>query len=141
MQARPSRNLAIRPATGRIDRLVAMSCRLDVWLWSVRLFKTRSQATAACRGGHIRLNGNTVKPASQVKVGDLVTVRQPGWERKFEVTKLLTKRVGAKIAATAYVDHSPEKPAYLYAPVARRDPGAGRPTKKERRQIEKLRGY
>jgi len=114
--------------------------RLDVWLWSVRLFKTRTMATDAVRGGHVRVNGKPAKPAVQVKPGDLVTVRQPGWERKFEVRQLLTKRVGAKIAEEAYLDHSPERPAHLSAPVARRDRGAGRPTKRDRREIDRLRG-
>lgn len=114
--------------------------RLDVWLWSVRLFKTRSLATHACKGGHIRVNDNPVKPAQQLKVGDRVTWRQPGWTREFEVTRLLTKRVGAPVAVTCYVDRSPERPAHLSTPVARRDPGAGRPTKKDRRELDRLRG-
>lgn len=114
--------------------------RLDVWLWSVRLFKTRSAAQKAVSGGHVRLNDAPTKPAHVVVPGDLVTVRQPGWERKFEVTNVITKRVGAPIAVTCYIDHSPPKPSYLSAPTARRDPGAGRPTKKDRREIDKLRG-
>ncbi|MDO5682732.1 MAG: RNA-binding S4 domain-containing protein [Propionibacteriaceae bacterium] len=114
--------------------------RLDVWLWSVRLFKTRSLATDACKGGHIRVNDKPVKPAQQLKVGDRVTWRQPGWVREFEVTQLLTKRVGAPVAVTCYVDHSPERPAHLSAAVARRDRGAGRPTKKDRRALDRLRG-
>lgn len=114
--------------------------RLDVWLWSVRLFKTRTMATEAVRGGHIRVNGKPVKPALQLKVGDRVTVRQPGWERQFEVRKLIVKRVGAPVAAECYIDHSPERPAHLSAPVARRDRGAGRPTKRDRRAIDRLRG-
>ena len=115
--------------------------RIDVWLWSVRLFKTRSMATQAVKGGHIRYNGAPVKPSQQVSPGDIITVRRPGWDRRFEVLTLLNKRVGAKVAVTAYRDLSPAKPAWLSAPLARRDPGTGRPTKKERREIEKLRGY
>lgn len=114
--------------------------RLDVWLWSVRLFKTRSAANKAVSGGHVRLNGSPAKPAHSVQPGDVVTVREPGWERKFEVTQVITKRVGAPIAVTCYVDHSPPRPAYLSAPMARRDRGAGRPTKKDRRDIDRLRG-
>ena len=114
--------------------------RLDVWLWSVRLFKTRSLATSAGLGGHIRVNDKPVKPAQQVKIGDRVTWRQPGWTREFEVTQLITKRVGAPVAVQCYVDHSPERPAHLSAPVARRDRGAGRPTKKDRRALDRLRG-
>ncbi len=114
--------------------------RVDAWLWSVRLFKTRSQATEACKGGHIRVNGAPTKPAQSLHPGDRVVIRTPGWDREFEVVQLLDKRVGAPLAVKAYVDHSPERPAYLSAPVARRDRGAGRPTKKERRQIDELRG-
>lgn len=115
--------------------------RLDVWLWSVRLFKTRSLATNAVKGGHVRLNGDPVKPARPVKPGDRVSVKEPGWVREFEVTELLNKRVGPKIAVEAYVDHSPERPAHLSNPVARRDRGAGRPTKRDRRAIDKLMGH
>jgi ribosome-associated heat shock protein Hsp15 len=114
--------------------------RLDVWLWSVRLFKTRSAANKAVAGGHVRLNGSPAKPAHAVKPGDVVTVREPGWERKFEITQVIMKRVGAPVAQTCYVDHSPPRPAYLSAPMARRDRGAGRPTKKDRRDIDRLRG-
>ncbi|SDL41253.1 RNA-binding S4 domain-containing protein [Tessaracoccus oleiagri] len=116
------------------------TARLDVWLWSVRLFKTRSAANKAVSGGHVRLNGSPVKPAHIVKPDDVVTVRQPGWERKFQITQVITKRVGAPIAQTCYIDQSPPKPAYLSSPMARRDPGAGRPTKKDRRDIDRLRG-
>lgn len=123
----------------RCGRFVFMA-RLDAWLWSVRLFHTRSQATAAVRGGHVRVNGAPAKPAQSLKVGDVVKVRQPGWEREFEVVSLLTKRVGAKVAVECYVDHSPPKPAHLFAPVARRERGTGRPTKKERRATDQLRG-
>lgn len=97
-------------------------------------------ATQAVKGGHVRHNDDPTKPSQQVKVGDTVTVRQPGWDRRFEVLKLLDKRVGAKIAVDAYRDMSPQRPAWLSAPVARRDPGTGRPTKKQRREIEQLRG-
>lgn len=115
--------------------------RLDVWLWSVRLFKTRSAANKAVEGGHVRLNDLPVKPAHAVVPGDFVTVKEPGWVRRYEVTQLINKRVGAPIARTCYIDHSPPKPAYLMmGPVARRDPGAGRPTKKDRRDIDRLRG-
>lgn len=115
--------------------------RIDVWLWSVRLFKTRSAANKAIDGGHVRLNGAPVKPAKIVVPGDVVTVREPGWERQYEVTQLISKRVGAAIAQSCYIDKSPPKPAYLSAgPVARRERGAGRPTKRERRDIDRLRG-
>ncbi|WP_270239483.1 RNA-binding S4 domain-containing protein [Rothia kristinae] len=115
------------------------SVRLDAWLWSVRLFKTRSAATAACRAGHVRLGDQPVKASQPVRVGDVVKVRQPGWERIFEVTRLIAKRVGAPVARECYVDHSPPKPSARTAPVPRRERGAGRPTKKERRELDRLR--
>ncbi|SER94832.1 ribosome-associated heat shock protein Hsp15 [Propionibacterium cyclohexanicum] len=114
--------------------------RIDVWLWSVRIFKTRSMATQAVKGGHVRHNDEPAKPSQQVKVGDVVTLRQPGWDRSFEVLQLLDKRVGAKVAVTAYRDLSPQRPAWLSMPVARRAPGTGRPTKKQRRETDRLRG-
>lgn len=114
--------------------------RVDSWLWAVRIYKTRTMASDACKGGHVRVNGRPAKPAQDVKPGDRVVVRSPGWDREFQVVETLTKRVGAALAAKAYIDHSPERPVHLSAPVARRDRGAGRPTKKERREIDALRG-
>lgn len=116
------------------------TARLDVWLWSVRQFKTRSSATQACRAGHVRLNGAPVKAAQQVRVGDKVSVKRPGWQQEFRITRLIPKRVGAPVAVTCYEDNSPPRPAELSVPVARRDRGAGRPTKKDRRELERLRG-
>lgn len=80
--------------------------RIDVWLWSVRVYKSRSLATAAVKGGHIRLNGDPVKPSHAVKPGDTVTVHTPGWDRVLQVINPITKRVGAKLAVEAYEDLS-----------------------------------
>ncbi len=115
--------------------------RLDAWIWSVRLAKTRSQAADACKGGHVRVNGEKVKPAQSVKIGDQIRVRRSdGWERIVMVTKLISKRVGAPEAAECFTDQSPPPPPREFAgPVAVRDRGAGRPTKRERRDLEKLR--
>jgi ribosome-associated heat shock protein Hsp15 len=118
-----------------------MSVRVDSWLWSVRAFKTRSAATAACRSGHIRVNGERAKAAQPVKVGDEVRIRVSGFDRILEVRETLVKRVGAAIAAEAYLDTSPPLPTpEETALLPRRDRGAGRPTKRERREIEKLLG-
>ncbi|WP_026917335.1 DUF3558 family protein [Gordonia shandongensis] len=117
-----------------------MATRIDSWVWSVRLTKTRSAAGAACRAGHVRLNGVAAKPAATVSVGDRVTVRLGGTERIVEVTRLISKRVSAPLAADCYIDHSPPPPPReVRAAVPRRDPGAGRPTKRERRQMERFR--
>jgi len=105
------------------------SARIDVWLWSVRQIKSRSAATSACKAGHVRINGETAKPAQHVAVGDEVRYRVDGFDRLLTVTRILTKRVGAPIARTAYIDSSPPRPSPLDAPAAViRDRGAGRPT-------------
>jgi ribosome-associated heat shock protein Hsp15 len=67
--------------------------RVDAWLWAIRAYKTRSAATAACRAGHVRLNGNPVKASQPVVPGDTLRVRQPGYERILEVRRLIAKRV------------------------------------------------
>jgi ribosome-associated heat shock protein Hsp15 len=117
------------------------SVRLDVWIWSVRLAKTRSMASDACRGGHVRVNGVRVKAAYSVKPGDEVRIRREGYERIVVVTRLIAKRVGAPVAAECYIDKSPPPPPpEARSPFLVRDRGAGRPTKRERRSIEKLFG-
>lgn len=114
--------------------------RVDRWLWAVRLYKTRAEATAACRGGHVRVNGATAKPATTVRVGDRVDAQAHGRARSFEVVELIDKRVGAAVAATCLVDHSPPPPRREHvAEVALRDRGTGRPTKRDRRQLDRLR--
>nr|WP_231928269.1 RNA-binding S4 domain-containing protein [Devriesea agamarum] len=114
------------------------SVRLDVWLWAVRLTKTRSAATAQCRGGHVRLNGAPVKAAQAVRVGDEVRLRKPGVEHIYRVRRIIARRVGAPIAVTAYEDLTPPPLPQMLARPPRRDPGSGRPTKKERRELDRL---
>lgn len=117
------------------------SARVDVWLWAVRQCKSRSATTTACRAGHVRVNGDPAKPAQQVTIGDEVRYRVDGFDRLLIVKRILVKRVGAPIARTAYTDLSAPRPSPLDAPAAIiRDRGAGRPTKKERRQLDALRG-
>ncbi len=117
------------------------SARVDVWLWSIRVYKSRSTATAACRGGHVKVNGEAAKAATPVRVGDRVDVSVHGERRNFEVVRVIAKRVGAPTAAECFIDHSPPRPAEVARPVAAtRERGAGRPTKRDRRQIDRLRG-
>jgi ribosome-associated heat shock protein Hsp15 len=115
--------------------------RVDSWIWSVRLAKSRSAASTACKGGHVRVNGARVKPAHVLRPGDEVRVRQGDRDRIVIVTKVITKRVGAPEAVACYVDNSPPPPPReAAAPAGVRDRGAGRPTKRDRRSIDKLLG-
>jgi ribosome-associated heat shock protein Hsp15 len=115
--------------------------RIDSWIWSVRLTKTRSQAASACRAGHVRVNGERVKPAHAVRSGDEVRLRHAGRERIVVISRLVRKRVGAAVAAECFADNSPPPPPREeIMAVGNRDRGAGRPTKRERRDLERLRG-
>ena len=116
--------------------------RLDTWLWAARFFKSRTLATTACRGGKIRLNDHVAKPAATVAVGDRIAWHDPLRQRQVEVVQLLPSRVGAAIALAAYTDHSePLPPKELRAALPVRDRGAGRPEKRDRRDLDQLRGY
>ncbi len=116
--------------------------RVDVWLWAVRIYRTRTAATTACSAGHVRINGTVAKPSKTVMPGDRVTTRVAHFPRDLEVVDTPKKRVGASVAAGALIDYSPvpEPRATAPAQAAVREPGAGRPTKRDRRQIDRLRG-
>jgi ribosome-associated heat shock protein Hsp15 len=118
------------------------TARIDQWLWSVRLTKTRADAAAACRGGRVEVNGKLAKPATKVLVDDRVEAHLAGRERIVVIQRVITKRVGAAIAVECFADHSPPPPDRLpeVAVFAERDRGAGRPTKRDRRKIDELRG-
>jgi ribosome-associated heat shock protein Hsp15 len=114
------------------------STRIDRWLWAVRLYKTRTDANRACTGGHVEVDGRTVKPSQTVRVGDRIEARVGDRGRVVEVARIIEKRVGAAVAAECFVDHSPPPPERTHElPVAVRDPGTGRPTKRERRQLDR----
>jgi ribosome-associated heat shock protein Hsp15 len=123
-----------------MERMTASDApvRVDSWLWAVRIYKTRSAATTACRAGHVRVNGEKVKASQSVRPGDELRVRIAGFDRILVVRQTLTKRVGAPVAATAVDERTP--PREPTAMLAVRDRGAGRPTKRERREIDRLRG-
>ncbi|QBE48768.1 RNA-binding S4 domain-containing protein [Leucobacter triazinivorans] len=120
---------------------MAESVRIDTWVWGVRLAKTRSQATAACRAGHVRVNGVAAKAAHPVRLGDEVRVRLHGFDRIYRVAGLPVRRGSAAEAAKHFEDLTPPPPPRVERPAAVvRDRGAGRPTKRERREIDRLRG-
>lgn len=117
--------------------------RVDRWLWAVRLFKSRSAATTACSKGEVRVDEQTAKPARKIKVGDTIEVKRREFVAIYRVEKLLDKRVGAPIAVECYIDLTPERPVadpVFEAPAAVRERGAGRPTKRDRREMDRLRG-
>lgn len=148
----PSRHLhgacfCLDPGESRPRRLGHMTddapsapVRVDAWLWSVRIFKTRSAATTACRAGHVKLDGEPLKASAKITPGTMIHVRRPGHEIILEVVRTYAKRVGAPVAQKAYRDHSPERVRARDVGLPVRDRGAGRPTKRERRQLDRLRG-
>ena len=118
------------------------SLRVDKWLWAARVFKTRSLAGAACDGGKVDINDEVAKPARRVRIGDLIAVTLPrGRRRILKVAGVDDQRGSAAVAKALFEDLTPpEPPRPLQAPPPRREAGAGRPTKRERRAIERLRG-
>lgn len=121
-----------------------MKVRIDKWLWSIRIFKSRTIATDAVKAGRVRVAGVSVKPSFQIAEGEVVTVKKDGFNFQFRAIQLIEKRVGAAIAVTCYEDVTPqeERDKYLAwfqnsAPTTeKRDRGAGRPTKKDRREMD-----
>ena len=117
------------------------SGRIDSWVWAVRLVKTRSLAAAECRGGHVSVNGSKAKPAQPVRPGDEVRVRVGDVERIVTVARVISKRVSATVAAECYVDLTPPPPPREETPTGvYREQGTGRPTKRQRREIDRLLG-
>jgi ribosome-associated heat shock protein Hsp15 len=114
------------------------SVRIDRWLAATRLFKTRSLAQQACGGGLVKLNGESARPSHHVRPGDEVRAESPRGLVVWQVVAVAEKRLSAALAAALYIDHSPPPPPReeLVAPRLR---GAGRPTKAERRALDRLR--
>jgi ribosome-associated heat shock protein Hsp15 len=117
--------------------------RIDKYLWAIRVFKTRTLASDACKAGRVKLDNQNIKPSHEVKVGEIYQVSK-GIDRKvLKVTGLLEKRVEAKIAVDFYLDITPVEQTQAFksmfqAPILQRDRGAGRPTKRDRREIDEL---
>jgi ribosome-associated heat shock protein Hsp15 len=120
--------------TGRIAET-----RIDRWLCAVRLVKTRPMATQLCEGGHVRVNGTSAKPSTKVQPGDRVEALIAGRERIVEVVHPIENRVGAPVAVTCYVDHSPPPVVSEIAPGIKVMRGEGRPSKRLRRELERMR--
>lgn len=120
--------------------------RVDKWLWSVRIFKTRTLAIDACKSGRVRLNGEPLKPSHLISEGDVLTVRKEGFNFQYRVLQLIEKRIGAPIAVTCYEDITPAEEKNKYqawflntsGSAEKREKGAGRPTKKERRELDEF---
>lgn len=118
------------------------SVRVDKWLWAARMFKTRSAASKACSAGHVKIEGDSVKSSKMVRPGDQIDVLAPGGRRVLDVIALADRRASATIAQSLYIDKTPAPPPemkYVQPLGGRRERGAGRPTKYERRKISKLR--
>ena len=119
------------------------SIRIDKWLWAVRLYKTRSQAAEACKGGKVKIDGQSVKASREVKVDDIIEVQQKGILKKVQIIKAVKNRVAGKLVPELMKDlTSPEEYEKLdmlnRLNQEKRDRGIGRPTKKDRRTISKL---
>jgi len=124
-----------------------MIARIDQWLWAARLFKTRTLASQACRGGRVQIAGKTLKPAHALRSGEIVCIKQPPIVRQYLVKALAVKRVSAVLARELVQEITPAADLEKLA-LARHDPlglifahrekGSGRPTKKERRELEEM---
>ena len=116
----------------------ATKVRVDKWLWATRKYKTRTLAGKACDSGNVRINNNIAKASSKVQIGDEVKALTPGGPKILKVLGLAEKRGPASFAQTLYEDLTPVQPRELAPP--RFDKGAGRPTKKDRRRLERIKG-
>ncbi len=117
--------------------------RIDKWLWAVRIYKTRSQAAEACKGGRVLIDEQAVKPSRTVRKGQVIQISVPPMTRTLEVKELLKNRVGAKLVSDYMTDLTPPEEFEKVEMIRQmktewRDRGAGRPTKKERRDIDRL---
>ena len=124
--------------------LIDKQIRVDKWLWAVRIFKTRNQATEACKKGRILIREQPVKPSRVLRINDIIQIKKPPVVYSYKVMGLLSKRLSAKLVQDFIEDITPEselqKLKVRETFFISRDSGSGRPTKKERRIMDKLRG-
>ncbi len=126
-----------------------LGVRVDKWLWSIRFYKTRTMATDSCKSGYVKNDrGFVLKPSSEAKIGDILVIRKAGINFSLKVTELISKRVSAELARKCYIDMTPVSELkkfelwYLSSKgVEYRDKGSGRPTKKDRRELEDFKVY
>ena len=119
------------------------SVRIDKYLWAIRVYKTRNEATEACKGNKVQVNGVNAKPSREVHAGDMLRVRKGLVQMSFKVLQVAGNRMGASLVPEFAENLTPESElAKLHAPVetffVRRERGSGRPTKKERRELDAL---
>ncbi|MDB5111990.1 MAG: RNA-binding protein [Mucilaginibacter sp.] len=117
--------------------------RIDKYLWAIRQFKTRTLASDACKAGRVKLDGNNIKPSHEVRLGEIYQIAKGPDRKIIKVTALLENRVDAKTAVNFYEDITPVEQtvafkSMFHAPVLKRDRGTGRPTKRDRREIDDL---
>jgi ribosome-associated heat shock protein Hsp15 len=123
---------------------IMIKVRVDKWLWSIRIFKSRTMATDSCKSGKVKVGGESVKPSHLITVNEVVSVKKDGFNFQYKVLGLLEKRVGAPIAITCYADITPEEEKLKYTAwfanatgkAEIRERGTGRPTKRDRRDLE-----
>lgn len=117
--------------------------RIDKYLWAIRVFKTRTLATEACKAGRIKLGGQNIKPSHEVKVGEVYNISKGAERKVIKVTGLLENRMDAKTVVNFFEDETPleqtnQFKSMFHAPVLKRDRGTGRPTKRDRREIDDI---
>jgi ribosome-associated heat shock protein Hsp15 len=125
--------------------------RADIWLWSIRVFKTQNLSTKACKSGKVKINGKIIKPAKLIAIGEILNVRKNGIQYSYQVVEPICKRLGFEQAQLCYLDvtteaeleklrqNKTEMDSVFYSFGSRQYSGKGRPTKKNRRNIDKLR--
>ena len=121
----------------------ASKIRIDKWLWAVRIFKTRALARDACNAGKVKISGKSIKPSRPIRIDDVLSIQKGIVKFLFKVTGLIDKRVSAKLANNHLENLTPEDEKFKLKsassqPFTARDKGMGRPTKKDRREIDKL---
>ena len=127
---------------------MAEKVRIDKYLWAIRIFKSRSIATEACKEGKVRLHNEPVKPSALITIGDVIDVQKDGFKLTYKVVQLIEKRVSPLLAKPCYEDLTSEDEINKYKSwfigkggPERRERGAGRPTKRDRREIDDFKVY